>query len=240
MKNEDLCDMSYLRPWECRHPACSHDEQPPPPPTNPAPTTTLAPTGGGRVVWSPLIARQDDEDAPRIAASIKVAPESTRTAAGRENRICACGRPVHNQDVICRHCSAELLKVLAETPWLVDELNTTITRQKAATTDGGSRSADTPLPWHERAADALATLHGLLVSWVRLCHEEHLRDADLPADDTKVLQRWQAHIKRQIADGELQPPAAAAIEGRRNVLELGTVGMHVGVARAAVHGKSDE
>lgn len=90
---------------------------------------------------------------------------------------CRCGRPARDQRYVCDACREQLDKALGDCAWLDAELEITITRQAAAAISGGPRSATTPLPWHERAADARRTLHGLLQSWVRFCAEEQVRGA---------------------------------------------------------------
>jgi hypothetical protein len=107
---------------------------------------------------------------------------------------CRCGRPTRDAAYVCDGCADKLARALGEVPWLSDELETTITRQRALPTEGGSRSTETPLPWHEAAADARRTLHGLLGTWVRFCDEEHVRHSSprlgLPADRLPDMSRW--------------------------------------------------
>lgn len=110
---------------------------------------------------------------------------------------CRCGRPTRDAAYVCDQCGDDLARALGDVPWLTDELQTTITRQRATPTEGGGKSFDKPLPWHEKAADTLRTLHGLLVSWARFCEEEAIRNSsprtrmlDSHDDNPAALSRW--------------------------------------------------
>src|SRR5690606_38528960 len=112
----------------------------------------------------------------------------------------------HNNATICEHCADQLARALGSVDALAEELDTTITKQRAIPTEGTSRAAtcscaiDDPacphalIPWHDKAADAKRHLHGILVSWVRLCSEEGVRhqsrNNDLPADNLPSLSTW--------------------------------------------------
>lgn len=107
---------------------------------------------------------------------------------------CTCGKPTKDNAYVCEDCLTALAKALGDVPWLDEELDISITRQKASALGGGSRSRTTPLPWHEKASDAKRALHGLLATWVRFCAEEHVRDrgadAAWPADNLTAMSRW--------------------------------------------------
>jgi len=107
---------------------------------------------------------------------------------------CRCGRPLRDTLTVCDTCADQLATALGDVPWLDDELETSITRQRALPTEGGARTAETPLPWHEKASETRRHLRALLVSWTRLCDEEavaHQSPADdLPADTLPAISRW--------------------------------------------------
>lgn len=105
---------------------------------------------------------------------------------------CNCGRPTRDTATICDNCRRSLARALGDVPWIDAELETTITRQRGAATTGGSPSAETSLPWHERGAEARRTLHGLLVTWVRMCGEDRIGSGPtkIPADTLPALSRW--------------------------------------------------
>lgn len=102
---------------------------------------------------------------------------------------CRCGTPTRDHAWLCEGCQARFLGTLADMRELDDEVQTTMTRQHAAASSGGPRSASTGLPWHEKAADARRTLHGLLASWVRFCDEEEVRGpfVPFPADNIAAM-----------------------------------------------------
>lgn len=88
--------------------------------------------------------------------------------------------PAGDNSTACPACWNRLERLLAETPALVDELNTTITRQAHITlTSAGRRPAEPkeahdglgvheqPLPFNLGASEALDLLHRTLWPWVR-------------------------------------------------------------------------
>lgn len=107
---------------------------------------------------------------------------------------CRCGRPTRDEAYVCDTCADGLSRALGDVPWLADELEITITKQRGLPTEGGPAGSETPLPWHEAAADARRTLHGLLVTWARFCEEEQVRHSSyavgLPEDNLPALSRW--------------------------------------------------
>lgn len=154
---------------------------------------------------------------------------------------CRCGRETKDEAFVCSVCAGQLEKALAECSWLNDELDTTITRQKAAAITGGSRSAEHGLPWHDKAAEAQRTLHGILVLWVRFCTEEGIRGVpgEPPNDNLPSLARWLMHCIHGLTLNDIGPEAVdeitdAVAECRRIVfwkkaarLYLGTCGQVV-------------
>lgn len=85
-----------------------------------------------------------------------------------------CDHPA-GDGFVCRGCISTLEQVLAETPWLVDDLNLVITKQVRYTSGGGrtSGSAEVPLPFNLRASDVLSDLVLKLASWCALLAEEN-------------------------------------------------------------------
>lgn len=106
----------------------------------------------------------------------------------RSQTLCACGTPTRDGMVQCDHCFDELGFALAEVPFVVQELEVTLTRQRSPGI-GGERT-EGGLPFHPRAGQALSSLHALLVSWVLFCRQERIHTADLPADRTIALADW--------------------------------------------------
>lgn len=91
-----------------------------------------------------------------------------------------CTRPVSDAHV-CSTCGRDAEKALGNLPALAVELDTTIARQaRFSAGNDGSRSAETPMPFHIRAGEARDVLRNILVGWCKLYAEECR--ADLPAD----------------------------------------------------------
>lgn len=122
---------------------------------------------------------------------------------------CRCGRPTRDDAYLCDECREGLRQALGDMAWADSELETTMTRQKAAAMGGGTKGAETPLPWHERASEARRHLHALLVSWVRFCGEESVRGvpAHEPRDNVRSLAAWLLHCVDGLALHDIGPEA---------------------------------
>ena len=109
---------------------------------------------------------------------------------------CRCGRPTRDDRSICDLHLAELDKALGDCTWLTEEIEVSMTKQRAVSYGGGARSSETAMPWHERAGDVRRTLHGLLVSWVRFADEENVKGkpTKLPADNIPALSGWLLNV----------------------------------------------
>ena len=82
---------------------------------------------------------------------------------------CGCGADTTADGAtVCTGCAAGLRVDLRHVPWLRVELDTTATRQGARPVHGAGRSATTPLPWDERAADVLRALTGKTLSLIHI------------------------------------------------------------------------
>lgn len=86
---------------------------------------------------------------------------------------CQCGRPV-SEAFLCGACTAQLKATLDGIPALVDELDTTITRQAVTGEKGGPRAAEKPLPFNVQASEAAWVLRNTLGGWARVL------DAEMP------------------------------------------------------------
>lgn len=108
--------------------------------------------------------------------------------------VCNCGRPTRDDAYVCEDCLSELFKALGEIPGLDDELEVTITGQRALPTEGGPASAEARMPWNQRAGEARRRLRQTLVTWVRHCIEDGVRSSDpstdWPADTLVAMSRW--------------------------------------------------
>src|SRR5690606_20408222 len=92
----------------------------------------------------------------------------------------------------------DLTQALAEIPWLDDELGVTITKRKGVDYrrtgggTGGKREQPSPPEWG--AVEARDHLKGVMVAWVRLCEDDHVRHQSphdgLPEDNLRAISRW--------------------------------------------------
>lgn len=134
-----------------------------------------------------------------------------------EDQLCTvagCDRPTHDGWYVCEPCGRELAERLAETRWMLDELDIVITKQTRYTTSAGkiARASDEqPIPFNVKASEqrrylvtAIATAARLVIDehpewltdrfWAK--HDEHRRDS--PA----VAAAWLEH---RIAGLRLHP-----------------------------------
>ena len=104
-----------------------------------------------------------------------------------------CDRPTRDDGYVCDTDLDDFAKALGEVPWIDEEIDTTITKQRAATS-GGSASAETALPYNAEASKRADSLRTALVTLVRFCNEEGVRSSDPsndgPADNVVALSRW--------------------------------------------------
>jgi hypothetical protein len=108
---------------------------------------------------------------------------------------CRCGKPTRDEAYGCEDCADLLGRALGDVPWLEEQIDITISRQKGATYDGNtSAGADKPLPINLPASEARENLRALMVSWIKLCAEEGVRSTDprrnLPEDTMTAMSRW--------------------------------------------------
>lgn len=78
---------------------------------------------------------------------------------------------------------------------LWEELQTTIGRlsKSAGSAGTGARTAETPLPYHDRASLVAHRMRNELATWVRIVVEEHSNEElALPADRVPAMARWLA------------------------------------------------
>lgn len=108
------------------------------------------------------------------------------------NTLCPCGTPTRDDATLCDRHAGELTQALAEVPFLAQELETSMAREKSSA--GVAGGATGGLHYDEQAGDALRALHACLVGWVRFCDAENIRHQsprdELPADTLAALSRW--------------------------------------------------
>lgn len=113
---------------------------------------------------------------------------------------CPCTRPTRDNTHACDTCLNELANALADVPWLADELETSITRQKGIDyrtlggSKGGKKDAERPSPVSWGPAEARTNLHAILAAWARYCHDENVRNSSpypgLPDNNPTAISRW--------------------------------------------------
>lgn len=142
-----------------------------------------------------------------------------------------CERPVSDAS-FCTTCATGLLADLTKAQWLtgsvtprggvvpaMSELDVTVTRQARIMATVGSRSTETPLPWHEKASTSGRHLHAVLVSWALLVVEE--REVQAPTDAT-VAQWLSGHVewlRHHPAGVEALREIHAAVDGALRVID---------------------
>lgn len=82
--------------------------------------------------------------------------------------------------------------LLGDIPAIVDNGETTFTRQTMGGSGGGNKS-DEWVPFNEKMGDALTALKGVLVSWARMVSEEQLEAQE--RRNTLALAAWQARAR---------------------------------------------
>lgn len=162
-------------------------------------------------------------------------------APSNDDGRCRCGAPTRDGAWICDDCQKRFTATLEDLGDLEDEIDTTITRQRASATTGGPRSSSMPLPWHEKAADAKRVLHGLLVQWVRFCVEEKVRGPEVeePADRVASLAAWLVTRVHGLALLDIGPEAMdeitdAAAECHRLVFWKRRARLYLGPCRTPI------
>lgn len=119
---------------------------------------------------------------------------------------CRCGKPTKDDAYICDDDLDAFVKVLGEVTWVDEEIETTITKQRAAGGNDGAKSAGCSckddddkcqhalVPFHTKAAELRDALRHELALLVRFCDEEGVRSSDpsegLPSDGIVHMSRW--------------------------------------------------
>jgi len=171
----DWCDAGDMPRATCHHCGARPGGPALPPLEQPTPATTGR---TGRDLF-PTLPTPPADQAPPLRLG--------QHAAG----TCACGQPTRDNAYGCDDCAKELERLFAEAPWIAEQLDATITKQRAAAATGGGGSAtrltcahDDPnlcscpvtLPWNDKAAKILNALVAHLVHTVKLCAAEHIRN----------------------------------------------------------------
>ncbi|MGW3346777.1 hypothetical protein ACWDA3_25990 [Nonomuraea rubra] len=166
--------------------------------------------------------------------------------------VSACPRPRPGHLTVCRACSAGLLRDLADVSNLETHLELTLSRQSRTGDRHGSRSADTALPYDERARSALTVLRSALVGWYRQLVDDEPRPGPIcrqcshpsclwlhrsrpPADNLAAIARWllrqRAALLGHQAVAEAVDELGAAIRQARRVIDRPPATWYAGPCR---------
>lgn len=132
----------------------------------------------------------------------------------------SCGYPHAEGTFICKICVQQLSRDLGDIPALIDDLNTTMTRQDKLGSSGGRRGGETALPWKEPAAEALWVLVQTVMTWVR-----EMQDPDAaPFPDAPIAAaRWLLVHVREVTvhkdAGQVVDEIAAAVARAYEVID---------------------
>lgn len=155
--------------------------------------------------------------------------------------VTGCGRPA-DEFFLCMGCWGEVERDLGDVAALAEELETTITRQAKTTSGVGvtSRSAETPLMFHQAASEVQDDLRSVLVAWVRDLWETNGAD-QLDAEDTlEGLSRWLLRhptwIRTHPAGEELHDEITDAIKRCWQVIDRAPDRVYLGTCTAVYEG----
>lgn len=138
-----------------------------------------------------------------------------------------CDKPTRDDAYTCDDCLDDFAKVLGNVTWIDAELETTITKQRAATS-GGAPSAEVALPYNAKASELAGELRLALVNLVRLCIEEGVRSRDHrdrePGNTLVAMSRWLLWRVDGLAFNDMAPEfiraATEAIRACERIIDL--------------------
>lgn len=152
-----------------------------------------------------------------------------------------CTRPVTDNAYLCPLCTKDLERHLSEIPALVGELAVTYTRStRSGDGSSGSKSAQTALPWSERASEALDDLMTCLSTWCQLVDKEkHADRRALPHDDPLSKSRWLLWHLEWLRHHESSPRAldelARCTAAINHVMDLKADRVYAGPCKSEYH-----
>lgn len=133
-----------------------------------------------------------------------------------------CTRPT-NGSRLCAGCLDQLKSELRTVPWLVAQLDVTLTRQARVGERNGPRSTETPLPYHLGASVDLETLRDGLAMWAEAVARQRGITVDAarePVPLSRWLLRWAGEAAQHEAAAELHGDILAMTKAARRTIDL--------------------
>jgi hypothetical protein len=155
------------------------------------------------------------------------------------------GRELSAPATICPTCTDTLERALGDLDWLLDELDTTMTRQtKTRPARGNQTSEGPPMPYNVRASETARDLRTLLKDWVSLVAEGHAdegRFVALPTPATaKTLSTWLLHhtgwLSRHTTGPDAYTEIVGAVNNIRKTIDIAPDTTYVGPCYSMVDG----
>lgn len=145
---------------------------------------------------------------------------------------CSCGRPINDQALVCRTCWSYVERGIGEAPALLQEIETTRTRQnRTGGSNGGRKSAETPLPWLEAAATASNVLTSALTTWAQYVADDLAIPTDYhqhPQEAARFLLTRSTYLRHAEAAPQARASLNSAVNQAQNVIDLGPELLYAG------------
>ena len=140
-----------------------------------------------------------------------------------------CTRPSNDAN-LCVSCLDALKAELRAVPWLVEQLEVTLTRQARVGQRNGPRSAEHPLPFHVNAAVDLETLRDGLGMWATTVAEQRQIQVDAVGSVALAswLLRWAGEVAQHPDAAELHGDILAMTAAARRTIDLPAERRYVG------------
>lgn len=119
-------------------------------------------------------------------------------------QVATCDRPSDDW-IVCNVCAKRFEKVLAEMPWMLDELDLVISQQTRYVNQSSGKSAETPLVFDPKASDMRAQLVTAIDTGARIIADANgwALTYGNPAGASRWLLRYLTAIRLNVAGGEI-------------------------------------
>lgn len=125
----------------------------------------------------------------------------------RELTICeatGCDRPSDGW-IICGSCGDDLVKMLSDMGWMLEELDNVISGQIRYVDQATAKSAETPMPFDPKASEVRSYLVNELTTAVRIIEEANQWESG--ASSERAAASWLAHrvsaVRLNVAGGDI-------------------------------------